>query len=105
MEKEKKIKFENKKLNSEKFPKDFSYINLAMMCFNTTPPQGITLTQMSDRIDALKIYRAADGKKDLQVTVKELNALIAVVSGMSWKVVDENIPEFDKYINGLKELF
>ena len=101
-EKDKTVLFKNKLIDSPKFGESFTYCDMATMVFNTPPTQGVTMVQMVERIDAIKIFKQ---KKDIKITQSNLNELISAFEKMTWQIVDEKIPEFYNYIKELKEEF
>lgn len=102
--KNKTIEFENKIVDSKHFEPGFTYVDLCIFCFNTPPKPGITINQMSDRIDAAKFYKSCKGKSKIEITGKQLNMLLEVFP-TNWHIVDETIVEFHNYIKDLKENF
>lgn len=102
--KEKTVKFENKKIDSPNYSKDFNYCGFAQYVLNTVPLDGITLIQMSERLVVLQVFKDAMLKDTVEITLKQLSKVINAFEKIDkWSIVDENIILFHTYIKTLKD--
>jgi len=98
----KKITFVNKPLKSKKFPKDFTYADLVLICLDNPPAQGIKISEMAERIAVYNTFKIAKRAPSIQVTKEEITTILLLIQDMKWTVIDAELVNFFEYLQSLQ---
>lgn len=90
--------FENKPTELTDQDQKLGYANLALICLNSIPSEGLSPLEMANRIKVITPLTEMELNKSIELEDADYNVLLACAKSTRWRMIHPDIVAFNKYL-------